>query len=409
MPEPAGTRYNRRVPAQRPHQRILISGAGIAGTCLAFWLRRHGFEPTLVEQAPALRTGGYVIDFWGTGFDVADRMGLAAAVLERGYKVRELRQVDRRGRRVGGVTVGTFDRLLQGRYTSLPRSELAACLYETLPPDVVTFFDDGIARLQDSEDAVHVDFERGASRTFDLVVGADGLHSQVRRLVFGSDARFERYLHMKVAAFTAEHYQPRDELVYLIHRQVGRQVARFSMRDDRTLFLFVFADEDPSIPVDLEGRKSLVHRHFAACGWECPQILAALERESELYMDCVSQVHVDSWHRDRVALLGDSAFSVSLLGGQGCALAMTAAYVLAGELKLAGGDHELAFTRYEQRLRGLLTAKQTAALRFAAFFAPGSRWSLFLGNLVMKLADIPFISTLAVGRELQDRLELPEY
>lgn len=211
---------------------MLISGAGIAGTCLAFWLKRHGFEPTLVERAPALRTGGYVIDFWGAGFEVAARMGLVAQILQRGYQVRELRQVDRHGKRVAGVSMATFERMLRGRFTSLPRSELAACLYEALPADVVTRFDDGIARLQDGADAVHVNFERGASRSFDLVIGADGLHSQVRRLVFGEDARFERYLHMKVGAFTTEHYRPRDELVYLIHREVGRQVARFSMRDE---------------------------------------------------------------------------------------------------------------------------------------------------------------------------------
>jgi len=388
---------------------VLISGAGIAGTCPAFWLKRYGFEPTLVERAPALRTGGYVIDFWGAGFEVAERMGLAAQILQRGYPVRELRQVDRNGARVAGVSLASFERLLQGRFTSLPRSELAVCLYQALPADVVTRFDDGIARLRDDADALHVDFERGGLGRFDLVIGADGLHSQVRRLVFGGDARFERYLHMKVAAFTTGHYRPREELVYLIHRQVGRQVGRFSMRDDRTLLLFVFADENPSIPASLEEQKSLLRRQFGAYGWECPQILAALERQEELYMDRVSQVHMDSWHRGRVALLGDAACSVSLLGGQGCALAMTAAYVLAGELQLAGGDHALAFARYEQRLRGLLAAKQKAALRFAAFFAPGSRWSLWLGNVVMKLADVPFLSALAIGGALQDRLELPRY
>jgi 2-polyprenyl-6-methoxyphenol hydroxylase-like FAD-dependent oxidoreductase len=389
--------------------RVLISGAGIAGTCLAFWLERYGFEPTLVEQAPTPRTGGYVIDFWGAGFEVAERMGLTSRILQRGYKVRELRQVNRRGQRVGGLAVGAFDRMLQGRYISLPRSELAACLNEALAPNIVTIFDDGIARLESSAQAVQVHFQRALGRSFDLVIGADGLHSQVRRLVFGRDAGFERYLHMKVAAFTTEHYRPRDELVYVIHRDVGRQVARFAMRDDRTLFLFVFADNDASIPARLDEQKALVRRHFRDCGWECPQILDELECQDDLYLDCVSQVRMDRWHRDRVALVGDSAFCISLLGGQGCALAMVAAYILAGELKLAGGDHTLAFGRYERRLRDFMTAKQQAALRFAAFFAPGSRRALWLSNLLLRLAAMPLLSSLAIGRELQDRLELPDY
>jgi len=389
--------------------KVLISGAGIAGTCLAFWLERYGFEPTLVERAPGLRSGGYIIDFWGAGFDVAERMGLGAQIQERGYKVQEMRQVDRTGKRIVGVKVGALDRMLQGRYSSLPRSELAACLQGALSPHIVTLFDDGIERMQGSGRVIQVDFQRAPSRAFDLVIGADGLHSTVRGLVFGAHQPFERYLKMKVAAFTVAGYRPRDELVYLMHREVGRQVARFSMRDDRTMFLFVFADEDPSIPDALKDQKALLQRHFSGCGWECPHILERLADQRELYLDRVSQVHMNHWHAGRTALLGDAAFCVSLLGGQGCALAMVAAYVLAGELKRAGGDHEVAFVRYEQRLRPFMAAKQRAALRFASFFAPASRWSLSLGNLALRLANMPLVSALALGREFRDRLELPEY
>ncbi|HEY7929532.1 MAG TPA: FAD-binding domain [Steroidobacteraceae bacterium] len=389
--------------------KVLISGAGIAGTCLAFWLRRHGFAPTLVERAPGLRSGGYIIDFWGAGFEIAERMGLASQIQDRGYKVRELRQVDRAGKRIVGLSVGVLDRMMAGRYSSLPRSELAACLHQALAPEVVTLFDDGIVRLDARGPAVQVEFQHAASRAFDLVIGADGLHSAVRGLVFGPDRIFERYLKIKVAAFTVEGYRPRDELVYLMHREIGRQVARFSMRDDRTMFLLVFADEDPSIPVGLMDQKALLHRHFRNCGWECAHILELLADQRELYLDRVSQVHMDHWHAGRAALVGDAAFCVSLLGGQGCALAMVAAYVLAGELKRAGGEHELAFARYEQRLRPFMAAKQRAALRFASFFAPASRWSLALGNFALRLATIPVVSALALGRQFQDRLELPEY
>ncbi len=389
--------------------KILISGAGIAGPCLAYWLRRHGFQPTIVERAPRLRTGGYVIDFWGAGFDVAERMGLASQILDAGYKVRELRQVDRSGKRVSGFSVSVFDRITKGRFTSLPRSELAAAIYRALGDRVETIFDDSIVGLEDTGREVRVRFHRTPARDFDLVIGADGLHSQVRRLAFGDEDRFERFLGMKVAAFAVDGYRARDELVYLIHREIGQQVARFTMRDDRTLFLFVFADPDPAIPADVDGQKAILRQKFAGSGWECPQILDALERADGLYMDRVSQIHLDRWALGRIALVGDAAFCISLLGGQGSALAMVASFILAGELKRANGGHEAAFARYQERLRTFIAGKQKAAVKLASFFAPRSRFGIFLGDQVMKLMAIPYVTELAVGREIRDRIELPEY
>jgi 2-polyprenyl-6-methoxyphenol hydroxylase-like FAD-dependent oxidoreductase len=389
--------------------RILISGAGIAGPCLAYWLRRHGFEPTLVERAPRLRTGGYIIDFWGAGFDVAERMGLVPQILEKGYRVRELRQVDRHGERVSGFAMSVLDQITKGRYTSLSRSALAACIYESLSGRVETIFDDSIAEIEDTGRDVRVRFVRTSPRTFDVVIGADGLHSEVRRLVFGEEDRFERFLGLKVAAFEAAGYRPRDELVYVVHREVGQQVGRFAMHDDRTLFLFVFADAEPAIPGNVEDQKALLREKYGSSGWECPKILDALDRSADVYMDRVSQIRMDAWTQGRVALVGDAAFCVSLLAGQGSALAMVAAYVLAGELKRASGNYAAAFARYEEQLRTFIAAKQKAAVKFASFFAPRSRFGLFLGNQVTKLMEVPFVTELAVGREIRDSIELPDY
>jgi 2-polyprenyl-6-methoxyphenol hydroxylase-like FAD-dependent oxidoreductase len=389
--------------------KILISGAGIAGPSVAFWLQQHGFQPTIVERAPRLRAGGYIIDFWGAGFDVASRMGLVPQILQRGSRFTEVREVDLSGKRVAGFAVRAFARMSGGRFTSVPRSDLAAVIFHALGERVETIFDDSITGIDDRGGEVRVQFERTPPRTFDLVIGADGLHSQVRRLVFGEESRFERYLGLKVAAFSISGYHPRDELVYVTHTDVGQQIGRFAMRDDRTMFLFVFRDRDTNIPGNLAAQKDLLRERFSGSGWECRRILDALYHVDSLYIDRVSQIRMDRWTQGRVALVGDAAFCVSLLGGQGSALAMVAAYILAGELKRATGDHEAAFGRYQERLGVFIAGKQQAAIKLAPFFAPKTQFGVFLRNQIMKLMAVPFVTEFAVGREFRDRIGLPDY
>ncbi|HEY1959873.1 MAG TPA: FAD-binding domain [Polyangiaceae bacterium] len=388
--------------------KILVSGLGIAGPCVAYWLERHGHAVTIVERAPKLRTGGYVVDFWGAAFDVADRMGVASQILAKGYKVQELREVGRNGKRVSGLDVAVFDRLADGRFTSVARADVSAVLCAALGGRVETVFGDEIEALEDDGACVHVRFTRAPPRDFDLVIGADGLHSRVRRLAFGEHERFEHYLGLKVAAFAVEGYRPRDELTYVVHTGVGQQVARFAMRDDRTMFLFIFADATREIPDDPRAQRAMLRTHFEDSGWECRAILDALETSNELYIDRVSQIRMDRWTRGRVALVGDAAHCISLLGGQGTALAMIGAYILASEIDRAGDDHDRAFARYEQRLQDFIRAKQKGAARFASFFAPRSSTALFVRNQVMKLMAIPFVSNLAVGKEIRDTISLDE-
>ena len=226
-------------------------------------------------------------------------------------------------------------------------------------------------------------------------------------------ARFERYLGIKVAAFEVDGYRPRDELMYVMYSQVGQTVSRFAMRDDRTMFLFIFADDDATLPSSVDDQKTMLIERFGRSGWECPGILDALRTTKDVYFDRVSQIAMGeipgSWASGRVALVGDAAFCISLLGGQGSALAMAAAYILAGELHRARGRHADAFARYQQMFGSFVAMKQRAAPRFAGAFAPKSTFSLFLRNQIMRLLSVRWIADLTAGREFSDRISLPDY
>lgn len=391
--------------------RVIISGAGIAGPAVAFWLRKAGHEVLLVEAAPRLRSGGYVIDFWGVGYDVAEKMGLLPRIRDLGYQVQEVRFVDRRGHARGGFSTDAFRRLSDGRFTSLRRSDLAGAIYGALDADVETIFGDSVAGIENVGGAARVSFDRAGSRLADLVIGADGLHSRVRRLVFGPGEGAEVPLGYHVAAFEAEGYRPRDELVYVSHGVPGRQISRFSMRDDRTLFLLVFRDEYLTTPGPSTNaeRKTALARAFAGVGWEWPAIESAMADVDGIYFDRVSQIRMGQWTRGRTALVGDAAACVSLLAGEGTGLAMAEAYVLAGELCRCGGDHTEAFARYEERMRPFLRRKQATAAEFASSFAPKSAFGIAFRNVVTRLFRYPFLSDLVLGRVLRDDIDLPDY
>lgn len=391
--------------------KVAIVGAGIAGPTLAFWLKRYGHEPTLIEKAPRLRTGGYVVDFWGGGYAVAERMGLAAELRAAGYAVEEVRLVDRNSRKVGGFSAEAFRRNLDGRFVTVPRGDLAAAIYRALDDNVETVFGESVSAITQDDSGVSVTFERGGSRRFDLLVGAGGVHSPVRKLVFGPESRFENDLGYRVAAFETHGYRPRDELVYLAYTQPGRMIARFAMRGEKTLFLFVFAADylNGPDPQDTSQAKAALRHVFGDAGWECPEILRRLDGVSELYFDRASQIVLDQWSDGRVALIGDAAAAVSLLAGEGTGLAMVQAYTLAGELGGAGTDYRDAFGRYERRLRPIVEARQRSARGFASMFAPKTKLGLWTRNRASMLLDIPWLADLVVGREFRDDIALPEY
>lgn len=391
--------------------KVAIVGAGIAGPTLAYWLQRYGHQPTLIEKAPRLRTGGYVVDFWGGGYAVAERMGLTADLHAAGYAIDEIRLVDRNSRAVGGFSADAFRRNVGGRFVSVPRGDLAALIYRCVDSHVETLFGESVSALSQDDSGVAVTLERGGSRQFDLLIGAGGLHSPVRGLAFDPQMAFEADLGYRVAAFEAEGYQPRDELVYLAYNTPGRMVTRFAMRNEKTMFLFVFTvgQMNGPDPQNVPEVKATLRRVFGDAGWECPEILRTLDGVSDVYFDQVSQIVMAQWSTGRVALIGDAAAAVSLLAGEGSGLAMVQAYTLAGELHRAGADYREAFRRYERRLRPIVEARQRSARRFATMFAPKTSLGVWARNRASRLLNIPQLADWVVQREFRDDIALPEY
>jgi 2-polyprenyl-6-methoxyphenol hydroxylase-like FAD-dependent oxidoreductase len=389
---------------------VLILGIGIAGPALAHWLLRYGFTPTLVERSERLRADGYLIDFWGVGCDIVEKMGLLPEVMDAGYTVREVRMVDGQGQRVGGFDAQVIRKAVQGHYTSLLRGDLAKILYRSIEHRAETIFGDSITSLDEDSHGVFVRFERSAPRRFDLVVGADGLHSTVRRLAFGPESEYERFLGYTVAAFAAADYRPRDEDVYVGYGVPSRQVARFAMRDGRTMFLLVSADHAAGVTAmsARSAQKAHLRERFSTIGWECSTIADLLDAAEDLYFDRVSQIRMQRWCTKRVALVGDAASCPSLLAGEGSALAILGAYVLAGELAKSRTP-ESAFALYEQSLSRFLREKQDAAEKFAGTFAPKTRMGLFLRNKISSAMALPFVAQLTLGRSLRDDITLPDF
>ncbi|HEX5437031.1 MAG TPA: FAD-binding domain [Gemmatimonadaceae bacterium] len=388
---------------------ILISGAGIAGPTLAYWLLRRGFTPTLVERAPALRTGGYMIDFWGVGYDVAERMGLRPTLHEDGYHLEEVRLVDASGTCVVSVDAGVFRTASSGRFLSILRGDLARRLYHCVSGAAETIFADSIAALDEDGTGVTVTFEHAPQRRFDLVIGADGLHSNVRTLAFADSARYEHDLGYTTAAFSAAGYPHRDEGAYVSYAVPGRQVARYALRDGRSAFFFIFAnDRQPEAEHhDAAAQKAVLRERFSGAGWECDEILAAMDGARDLYFDTVAQTRMAEWSRGRVALLGDAAYCPSLLAGQGAALAMAGGYVLAHALAQEQGDHIAAFGEYQRRFKPFIDAKQRAAARFGWWFAPRSSLGIRFRNLATNLMRVPYLADRLAARSFGDRFELP--
>ena len=264
---------------------VLISGAGVAGPALAYWLRHRGFEPVLIERAAHFRKGGYMIDFWGIGFDVAERMNLIPQLRDTGYLIDRVKFVNDRGRTRSGFDAEILRRALGNRFFSLPRDDLAEAIFHTIADKIETIFGDSIIAIREDPTGVDVQFESGRARRFDLIAGCDGLHSAVRELVWGPEEKFARYLGYYCASFITTNYPHREERTYTSYAEPGRQISRYALRGGRTAFLFIFAREQSfEQHPDVESAKGILLKTFRGDRWiEVPEILKRVEACDDLY------------------------------------------------------------------------------------------------------------------------------
>ena len=392
------------------NKNILVSGAGIAGTTLAWWLKKFGFNPTLIEIAPALREGGYAIDFMGAGYDVAEKMGIIPALKEVDINFSKLVFVDSNNKEKGSMNYQKIKDFLNGRAFTLLRSDLAKMIYQSLDKDVEIIFGDTITNIAQNENEVSVTFQSGTTRNFDLLVGAAGLHSKVRSLVFVNETQFEKYFGYYTSSYTIDDLSLGNH-TFSMYNVPYKQVAVYSNSGNKTTTFFIFTSpEKLSYPYhDIGKQKQILKTEFENSGWMCPQLLSGIDSTTDFYFDSISQIKMDSWYKGRITLVGDAGYCPSLLSGKGSTLAMVGAYILAGELKQANGDYKAAFKQYEVIFKPFMDKKQKAAQFFAKSFVPKSNFGIWLRNVTFKLMSSSLFSKLFLNQFKDSELQLKEY
>jgi 2-polyprenyl-6-methoxyphenol hydroxylase-like FAD-dependent oxidoreductase len=344
--------------SRNPH--ILISGGGIAGTALALQLVRAGIRTTVVERAAAPRPGGQAVDLRGASREAAERMGVLAAILDHRVAERGMAYVDGSGRPYGRMSMDDFDGKGAVAEIEITRGDLVGVLAEALaaacaaaPDDLLQFrYDDAIETLRQDDDGVDVSFRSGCHERFDLVVGADGVHSHTRRMVFGPEDRFATGLGGYGAFFTMPSPADLEEGWFAMRLVPGAMVGIRPDGDPATAkaILTIRREQDPALRGDRAAQESLIRAAIADAGWHTPEILAAMSGADDFYFDELLRVDVPDLVVGRVTLVGDAGYSGSPLSGMGTAMAIVGAYVLAEELRSTPADPVAAATRYGARM-----------------------------------------------------------
>ena len=384
--------------------RALIVGGSIAGPTTAFWLVRSGFAVTLVELSPRLRPGGNGVDVREQAILVAEQMGLMNRIRAGATDLVGMRFVSGRDHELARIDLKAMQATGGSLEVEVPRGDLAAILHDVTSEDVEYTFGDTVVSIDQDSDGVDVTFERGAPQRFDLVIGADGLHSSVRRLAFGPDAGFVQFKHHYFAVATVESAAGENRWVSF-YNEPGKAAATYRPGNYPAKAHFAFYRRQP-LDYDyrnIDQQRRIVHETFAGMGWHVAELLAGSDAASDFYFDALSQVHMPAWSTGRVVLVGDAAYCASPAAGAGATLSMVGAYRLAGELKYPAAHPQAAFRRYEAGLRPLVSKKQAGL--FTSLMVPKSRAGIWARNAFLRSPLVGLLS----GLESRIEANLPEY
>jgi 2-polyprenyl-6-methoxyphenol hydroxylase-like FAD-dependent oxidoreductase len=405
------TAYITELEAPMKNRTVLISGASIAGPALAYWLARRGFAPTIVEIAPGLRPGGQAIDIRGVARGLVEQMGIMPAVREAGVHERGMAYVDKNGRHTATMLAHMFGGEGMVAEIEIMRGDLTQILFEATRDSTEYLFDDRIDELGQSDDGVKVTFRSGLTRTFDIVVGADGVHSGVRALAFGPEKDYVRHLGAYTAYFTVPDPGDLDEWFLFYNAPGGRVVGLRPERGGTAKALLSFT----SSPLrydrrDLGRQQQILADAFAGVGWRTPALIEAMWRSPDFYFDTLCQVHVERWWRGRAVLLGDAGYCGSPLSGLGTSMSLVGAYVLAGELARTPDDHEAAFARYQEEMRDYVAECQKLPPGGVKGFAPDTQLMISMRNFSMRMMTVwPVRSMLTKQFQKSDGIALKAY